>query len=338
MMMTAIHRALLSALLLAIAACASAPPGSATKESMQVLAQDNNFALVRLRSGQDMADVATAFLGNPGEVWQLEEVNANTASVPGQVVAVPLKPTNSSSVYADGYRVLPILCYHQYTKNSVTQNQLEITAEAFERQMLYLLANDFRILSFAEAEQIIRRGQPIPEQAVVITIDDGYRSIYDVAWPILKKHGIKATLFIYTDFIGGGKALSWSQIREMKDSGLIEVESHGKSHASLSRLPEDKSTASYQARINSEVKGSNAAFKKHLGASARYISYPYGNTSTTASGILETTGYAMAATVTRGDNTTYSDPFYLHRTMIYADHDLGRFARFTRGYRSKNLQ
>ncbi len=218
------------------------------------------------------------------------------------------------------------------------ENQLEITADAFEQQMLYLLANDFRILSFAEAEHIIRQGQPIPEQAVVITIDDGYRSIYDVAWPILKKHGIKATLFIYTDFIGGGKALSWTQIQEMKDSGLIEIESHGKSHASLSRLPEDESTPGYQARIHSEVKGSNAAFKKHLGAPARYISYPYGNTSTTASAILETTGYAMAATVTRGDNTTYSDPFYLHRTMIYADHDLGQFARFTRGYRSKNLQ
>ncbi|MEH6569512.1 MAG: polysaccharide deacetylase family protein [Halioglobus sp.] len=332
------RKALLSTLLLALVACTSAPPVSPTKESMQVLAQDNNFALVRLQRGQNMADVAAAFLGDAGEVWQLKEVNGNTASVPGQVVAVPLTPTNPSSVYVDGYRVLPILCYHQYTNNTVTQNQLEITADAFEKQMLYLLANDFRILSFAEAEQIIRQGQPIPEQAVVITIDDGYRSIYDVAWPILKKHGIKATLFIYTDFIGGGKALNWSQIQEMKNSGLIEIESHGKSHASLSRLPEDENMANYQARIESEIKGSNAAFKKHLGAPARYISYPYGNTSTTASDILKNTGYALAATVTRGENTTYSDPFYLHRTMIYADHDLDRFARFTRGYRSKNLQ
>lgn len=337
-MKTIFHKALLSTLLLTIVACTSSPPSSPTKASMQVLVQDKNFALVRLQRGQDMKDVATAFLGNAGEVWQLEEVNGNTASEPGQVVAVPLKPTNSSSVYVDGYRVLPILCYHQFTKNAVMENQLEITADAFETQMLYLLANDFRILSFAEAEQIIRQGKPIPEQAVVITIDDGYRSIYDVAWPILKKHGIKATLFIYTDFIGGGKALKWSQIQEMKQSGLIEIESHGKSHASLSRLPEDEDAASYQARIESEIKGSNAAFKKYLGTPARYISYPYGNTSTTASSIVKSTGYALAATVTQGENTTYSDPFYLHRTMIYADHDLDRFARFTRGYRSKNLQ
>jgi peptidoglycan/xylan/chitin deacetylase (PgdA/CDA1 family) len=302
------------------------------------LAQDEHFVLVRLQPGQNFSDLARTWLGDAKKAWQLTEINANRKQTAGQVVAIPRYPVNPSSVYADGYRVLPILCYHQFTNEDTAGHALEITARAFEQQMQYLLDNNFLVLTFSDIEKILSEHQPIPDKAVVITVDDGYRSVYDVAWPLLKKYEIPATLFIYTDFIGGGKALSWQQLQAMSDSGLIEVQSHGKSHISLSRQPQDKSARDYADRIQREIDGSDRAFRKHLGASPQYMSYPYGNSSKTASELYQGAGYELAATVTRGDNTVYSDRYLLHRTMIYESHNLSDFAKFVRGYKVKDLR
>ncbi len=320
-------RVLAVALLLATAIARAAP-----------VAQDERFVLVRLQSGQGFAELAQEWLGDAGSAWQIAELNANHAQSAGQLVAIPRQPLNATSVYANGYRVLPILCYHQFTNDDRASHPLEVTASAFAAQMDYLVSNNFQVLSFADLEKILTEGRPIPDKAVVITIDDGYRSVYDVAWPVLQRFNIPATLFIYTDFIGGSKALSWQQMQVMARSGLIEIQSHGKSHTSLSRLPGDKTAAAYSSRVQAEIDGSDRAFRKHLGASPQYLSYPYGNSSKTASELYARAGYELAATVTRGDNTVYSDPYLLHRTMIYDSHDLSNFADFVRGFRKKNLQ
>lgn len=331
-------RGLVGAVLVALGACASTPPAPPGMADLDIVARDSRFALVRLKSGQSYEDVARIFLGSQQAVWQLREVNANASASPGQLVAVPLAPINSSSVYPDGYRTLPILCYHQFTADSSAAHRLELTADAFEQQILYLLDNGYQLLSFSEVDEILRGERAIPARGVVLTIDDGYRSVYDVAWPILKKYEARATLFIYTDFVGAGKALSWEQMQEMASSGLIEIQSHGKSHTSLARLPSDKSSASYKVRVQREINGSDAAFKRHMGETPVYLSYPYGNSSATASGVLAAQGYSLAATVTRGDNTVFSDPYLLHRTMVYDDHDIYEFARMVRTYHRKPLQ
>ncbi len=323
-----ILRPLAVSLLFLVAAATQASP----------LAQDEHFVLVRLQSRQNFSDLAQTWLGDAGHAWQIAEINGNQAQLAGQLVAIPRKPVNPTSVYVDGYRVLPILCYHQFTSKDTASHPLEITARAFEEQLQYLVTNNFQILTFSDVEKILREHQPIPDKAVVITVDDGYRSVFDVAWPILKKYGVPATLFIYTDFIGAGSAMSWEQLQRLASSELIDIQSHGKSHSSLSRLPEDKTAASYATRIQSEIDGSGAAFRKHLDASPVYLSYPYGNSSKTASELYQRAGYELAATVTRGDNTVFSDPYLLHRTMIYDSHNLSDFAEFVRGFKTKNLR
>jgi len=317
--------------------CTAATDHPPSRSDLSILVENERFALVRLQPGQNMAGVAGAMLGDPSDAWQLREINPGAHDKPGEVLAVPLLPVNPSSVYSDGYRVLPILCYHQFSPGK-PRHQLDLGAAEFEAQMQYLVENRYRTLSFAEVQRILKEGQPIPERAVVITIDDGYRSVYEVAWPILRKYNLKSTLFVYTDFIGGGASLSWAQMREMAQSGLVEVESHAKSHSSLSRLPEDKSKSAYKNRVREEVTGSATVFKRQLDYRPRYLSYPYGNSSPTASQVLMDEGYQLAATVTRGDNTVFADPFLLHRTMVYSSHDLGDFARMLRNYRKKPLK
>ena len=305
---------------------------------LDIVARNADHALVQLRPGQDIEDLARIFYGHPGEAWQVREINAPGRGRSGQLVAVPLRPVNPSSVYFNGYRTVPILCYHQFTAADRASHQLELSAAAFEKQIRYLLDNDFVILSFADVEDILREGRPIPEKSAVISIDDGYRSVYDVAWPILKKYRVPTTLFIYTDFIGAPAALTWEQIDEMAASGFIEIESHGKSHASLARLAGEPAGAAYNARVSAEISGANKAFRRHTGSVPRYLSYPYGNSSDTAARITREEGMLLAATVTRGDNTVYADPYLLHRTMIYDSHDMRQFEELLRVFREKNLQ
>ncbi|MFK7976046.1 MAG: polysaccharide deacetylase family protein [Halioglobus sp.] len=319
--------------------CSNIPStGDLSMANMHVVAKDKHFALVKLHSGLSYEDIAEVFLGSRGQTWQIEEVNAPSRGKNGQIVAVPLKPLNPTSVYTDGYRTLPILCYHQFTAAAKASHQLELAASVFEQQLLHLIENEYEFLSFAQVEGILNRGQPIPEKAVVITVDDGYRSVYTVAWPILKRYQIPATLFIYTDFIGAPAALTWSQINEMKASGFIEIESHGKSHSSLSILPEDTNEEAYKARLNEEMLGTKRVFKKRLGEAPRFLSYPYGNSSVLAAQAAQTAAIELAATVTRGDNTTFADPYLLHRTMVYDSHSLADFKKMLRGYRKRNLR
>ena len=68
----------------------------------------------------------------------------------------------------------------------------------------------------------------------------------------------------------------------------------------------------------------------NLGRAPRFLSYPYGNSSREIAGMLEDAGYGLAATVTRGPNSSFTDPFLLHRTMIYEDHSLKDLEKFLR--------
>ncbi len=280
-----------------------------------------------------MEDLARIFLGSESESWQIREVNGGITGKAGDVVAVPLKPLNPTGVYADQYRTVPILCYHQFTRRDKPAHRLELRARDFEAQLRYMRDEGFSFLSFADLAEIMQGGRPVPEKAVVLTIDDGYGSVYDVAWPLLKKYDARATLFIYTDFVGAGAALSWKELREMDASELIEIESHGKTHASLAPLAEDTNIDSYRLRLARELSGSEAVFMARLGRAPRFLSYPYGNSSREIARMLEDVGYELAATVTRGPNGSFVDPFLLHRTMIYEDHtidDLKKFLRTSR--------
>ena len=125
---------LLLMVLLIVAACAPSPQRELSMADMDVIARDDRFALVRLGRQQTFEDLAYVFLGHRAESWQIKEVNADQSAQSGPVVAVPLQPVNSSSVYTVGYRTLPILCYHQFSTGKAS-HELELSAREFEQQI-----------------------------------------------------------------------------------------------------------------------------------------------------------------------------------------------------------
>lgn len=306
-------------------------------DGLKELARNEHFIVGRIQSTESLEELAENYLGGSHQAWQIREINNINKAIPGQIIAIPLSPINSSSVYQNGYRTIPVLCYHQFSRGRKASNQLAISEFDFQEQMAYLNDNNYQVITLKELERIIKLKLGIAPKTVVITIDDGYRSIYDVAYPILKKYNLPATIFLYTDFAGGSVALSWPQVKELMEDPLIDIQSHTKTHGSLARLPEDKTERAYQNRINQEISGAEYALKKNLGLESRYFAYPYGDSSSYAVSTLKKAGYSLAFTVQRGGNSVFADPLLLRRTMIYNDHNLEDFKSFINGFETKQL-
>src|SRR3546814_19422700 len=84
----------------------------------------------------------------------------------------------------------------------------------------------------------LRAGQPLPQRAVAITIDDAALSVYRAAWPRLTAAGLPFTLFVSTAPLDRGlsDSMSWQQLRELSGDPLVTVGNHGHRHAHMTRL------------------------------------------------------------------------------------------------------
>src|SRR5207245_491733 len=141
---------------------------------------------------------------------------------------------------------------------------LGLAAASFREQMQYLKTNGYRVVSLADFVEFTRLGRQLPQRAVVLTFDDGYRSFKDYAYPVLKELGFTATLFIYTDWVGAGRgSLSWNDLRELTAAGF-DIEAHTKTHADLRRA-QGETEALYSRRMRAELELPQDLFNKNLG-------------------------------------------------------------------------
>ena len=161
--------------------------------------QSNDYILYELQGGETSTTLARDFLGDPEKSWLIEDHNQGASYTKGQLIVIPLKEEPRGGLTINGYQKVPILVYHSFSKNC--RSSLCMPAPVFDEQMAYLKNHGYRVISMGELIGFLQLEQAIPEKAVVITIDDGYRSTYDIAFPILQKYGFTAALFIYTDFV-----------------------------------------------------------------------------------------------------------------------------------------
>ena len=160
----------------------------------------------------------------------------------------------------------------------------------------------------------------MPEKAVVITIDDGYRSTYDVAFPILKKYGFTATLFVYMDFIGiPGSSVTWDQLKEMRANGF-EVGSHTISHCNLTKKKKDETEQAYLERVRKELVSSKSILDKKLNQDTIALALPYGAYNQQVLALCEKAGYKLCLSVKRGGNPFFTSPLALRRSQLLDPH------------------
>ena len=311
-----------------LAACAETPqrpapvPEAPAAQQGQLLARDELFAIVAAGPGEDLSVLAQRYLGDRSKRWWITEFNGIDEVRSGQTVVIPLKPANPSGVYANGYLTIPILCYHRFGSKP---SQLAVTPAAFEAQMDYLARNGYHVIPLSRLIGFLERGEPVPRKSVVLTIDDGYRSTYEVAFPILRKHGFPATVFLYGDFVGAPDALTWPQMKEMEGSGLVSIQPHSKTHANLTlRLP-GETDSKYRERLRSEIDMPIRLIQDRLAVPSVAYAFPYGDVNETVVDLLKRQNVRVGVTVTPGGNPSFAYPFMLRRSMVFGGDGIDAF-------------
>jgi peptidoglycan/xylan/chitin deacetylase (PgdA/CDA1 family) len=306
------------------------------KERGGALFQAETVAVYVVKKGDRLADIARRFYGDPDKVWMIVETNELVALEPGQVLVIPLRPVNPGGLFADGYQVVSVLTYHHFSEQCT--NTLCMPGDEFARQMAFLKKEGYRAISMKELLQFIDYQEPLPRKAVAITIDDGYRSVYDLAYPILKKHDFTATLFIYTDFIDNSpNAMTWEQLRELAQAGF-EVEAHTITHADLTLRRKGESQAKYLQRIERELQVPRELIRKKLGQNPVWLAYPYGRWNNLVVSMAMEAGYRGGVTVTRGVTPFFANPFKVGRNQVMNPASGHSFEQLVQFFRGANLQ
>jgi len=227
----------------------------------------------------------------------------------------------SNAVYAEE-TIIPILDYHNFTTEESSSYKINIIE--FEKQMDYLATHNYSVISLSELLAGLRTGQ-LPPKPIAITIDDGYRSTYTLAYPVLKKYNFPATLFLYTDFIEKNSySLTWEEIKEMT-SHNIEIGSHTLSHCNLLKYKKNENYETYLARIRKEIFLSKEILETKIGAKIKYFAYPYGTYDPTIKDLVIQAGYEGILNANSMNNTLNTEPFSLNRQIIFGQSSLNSF-------------
>jgi peptidoglycan/xylan/chitin deacetylase (PgdA/CDA1 family) len=229
--------------------------------------------------------------------------------------------------------VVRVLTYHRFGR--VTHDPFCVDPGDFEEQMGYL-ANRRLAVSLSEIEEFLSGKTLLGPGAVLITIDDGFRSLYTTALPILRHYAIPAVAFVTAGLVPAGDAqsvvapqpedhLSWDELAVLLESG-VAIGSHGWTHQSISRMSDPE--------IEEQAVVSLKMLEQRLGCAVTAFAYPFGthaDFNTRTAKILRRTGYHCAFTSQHGPIRSGMEPFCLPRIKVEGGEAFWLFRLLVRG-------
>jgi peptidoglycan/xylan/chitin deacetylase (PgdA/CDA1 family) len=195
---------------------------------------------------------------------------------------------------------------------------LTVQPADFAEQAAYLHAQGYTTISLYDLVAAVQQGAPLPERPVVITFDDGYRSLADYAVPALAAYGYTGTVFVITQLMDEGfeQYLTWPQAEAMQASGW-KIEPHGKTHDQLAGRGRDFQL--YQ------ILGSAQTVAAHTGQMPRFMAYPSGQFDELSVQIAREVGLWGAVTTQYGSWHSASTLYSLRRVRVSGRGDLAAF-------------
>lgn len=209
---------------------------------------------------------------------------------------------------------VPVLMYHSVGDTPPGVSELSVRADDFEAQMRYLSQNGFTPITFDELSAAEQYKKP-----VLITFDDGYVDNFTVAYPVLKKYGFHATVFMVSSYVGAPGFLSGDELRQMSD--FVSIQSHTVRHEKLSGLSEDA--------VASELSRSRDALEALTGKPVTALSYPEGNYNSTVLKLVPKY-YTYAVTTKYGYWRSGTDRYRICRLAIGRSMPLEHFENLLR--------
>ncbi len=206
-----------------------------------------------------------------------------------------------------------ILQYHRFGEADLPSTN--VTLQQFEAHLEYLQSGGYTVLPVPHIIAALSAGQPLPDRAVGITIDDAVKSVIHEAWPRLSAAGFPFTLFVATDAVDQRQAriMSWDDIRSLADAG-VTIANHSSSHGHLWRAD--------LAQARRDIEGAQTRFQAELGFKPRLFAYPYGEYNLALRGLVEELGFEVAFAQNSGVVSKGADFFALPRfslNEVYSD-------------------
>ena len=218
---------------------------------------------------------------------------------------------------------LVVLCYHLINpgKKNIPYT---LSPKQFEDQLDALTAQGYRFVSLQEVDNFFYHNKPLPPKAAVITFDDGNRSTYTNAYPILRARNIPWTLFIYpTGIYAGPKRgfMSWSEVKEVAENGAT-IGCHSYWHPRLTDYAKEPDPDSW---LNKQIAESRKLIEKRIGKPVQAFAIPFGLWDRNVADKLREAGYRLVFNINNTNNNKDSDPMDLSRQIIGANESVGYF-------------
>lgn len=223
-----------------------------------------------------------------------------------------------------------ILIYHSIENCNRNEDKLglAVSPDVFYMHMMYLKENKFNVIGLLDLVKIIQKSKIIPKKSIVITFDDGYKSILTNALPILKEFGLSSVCFVNIYFIEKKvpkhlywthwPTLNWEDIKTLSED--VQIGSHGLTHRKLTSL-------NHEDLLN-EIGRSKELLEAKLKEEVNAFSYPHGAFNSKVKKVLRECGYFCSCSSVEGTNNSFSDLFFLRRTEISAyDNSLHNFEK-----------
>ncbi len=218
---------------------------------------------------------------------------------------------------------VPVLMYHRVgAAHNAWEARYAISPANFAAHMQTLARQGYRAVQIDALIDWLEGGPSLPEGAILVTFDDGFRGVREHALPVLERMGWPFTVFLVSDLIGGEDVwtrasnpagvtyplLAMDDIRDMQRRG-VSFHSHTRSHPSLPSLDD--------AQLREQLAGSRQRLTERLGAEVRYLAYPFGHADERVAAATQAAGYRAAFSTRSGFNRRDVDRFQIRRIDVF---------------------
>ena len=172
--------------------------------------------------------------------------------------------------------IASILVYHRFAASAL--DSMTIRTSTFRSQLQLLRDGGYHVVPLRDVIEYLRGAGPAPPaRAVVLTADDGHRSVFTDMWPAVTDYQVPVTLFIYPSAISNASyAMTWPQLEALQRTGLFDIQSHAYWHPNFAKEKRQRSNDAYEALVSSQLARSRAVLVERLGGRIDTIAWPFG--------------------------------------------------------------
>ena len=196
---------------------------------------------------------------------------------------------------------VPIYLYHRFG-HEITDS-MTISVARFESQVKKFKEDNRPVIPLRQlVDSLLKKTGSLPPRSVVITVDDGHKSVYTEMFPLIKKYGIPVTLFLYPSALSNASyAMTWAQLREMRETGLLDYQGHTYWHPNFKtekkRLPPEE----YKHFVHGQLKKGKEKLEKEFPSKVDLLAWPFGICDEDLMRLAREAGYVAAFSMERRD-------------------------------------